>query len=184
MSTSPVVSIIIPYHDAPDITLPCINSIRANTSCEYELILVDDASSPETAQAIEAIVDRRTRVIRNESRLSFSANNNAAAKLARGHYLCLLNNDTLVTPGWLESMVTIFGKESRYWGAWKPTPVSTATWAPPLRHSVWARGRTPPTPTPPHGSQRPSDAGATRSSNGHLCLRPNPPTALSRARWT
>ncbi|NDC36946.1 MAG: glycosyltransferase, partial [Proteobacteria bacterium] len=110
MSAGPLVSIIIPYHDTLNLTLECIGSIRANTACDYELILVDDASCPETVKAIEGVIDHRTQVVRNERRQSFSSNNNAAAKIANGRYLCLLNNDTIVTPGWLESMVAVLEK--------------------------------------------------------------------------
>ncbi len=52
-------------------------------------------------------------MIRNHERRTYSANNNLAAREAAGRYLCLLNNDTLVTPGWLRALVDAADAEER-----------------------------------------------------------------------
>ena len=100
-------SIIIPAHNCWDLTEACVASIDQCTYAPYEIILIDDASDPETAEKMKALECDHIRIIRNETRRSFSENNNAGARIARGKYLCLLNNDTYVTPRWLSAMVKV-----------------------------------------------------------------------------
>jgi len=101
-----LVSIIIPVHNRIDLTVPCLDSIYrcAAGNLATELIVIDDASTDGTAECIrERYPD--VKLIQNARRQSFGANINAAAKLARGRHLCLLNNDTIVLPNWLGPMV-------------------------------------------------------------------------------
>ncbi len=109
---APRVSIIIPAYNCVDMTRACLDSIAEHTrDVDYEIILVDDASDPEAAAAFRALAGPRTRLLRNETRQCYSYNNNQAARVARGEYLCLLNNDTLVTAGWLKAMVDVMERE-------------------------------------------------------------------------
>ncbi|MBU0679682.1 MAG: glycosyltransferase [Verrucomicrobia bacterium] len=101
----PLTSILIPAHECRELTVECVESIRRCTAAPYEIILVDDASGPEAAESFRQLEGPDLRLIRNEERQSFSINNNRAAREATGEYLCLLNNDTLVTPGWLTALV-------------------------------------------------------------------------------
>ena len=48
---APRVTIIIPAHNCVDMTLTCLDTIRAHTEGSYEIILIDDASDPAAAQA-------------------------------------------------------------------------------------------------------------------------------------
>ena len=101
------VSIIVPAHNCWELTQACVASICELTTVPWELILVDDASDEETSRRMAELASERIRVIRNETRRSFSENNNLAAREASGRWLCLLNNDTLVTAGWLRGMVRV-----------------------------------------------------------------------------
>lgn len=103
----PEVSIIIPFHNCRELTMACLGSIFDHTTgITYEIILVDDASD-ESLDLVGISTPFPVHLIQNKVRKNFSANNNLAASLARGKFLCLLNNDTLVTPGWLKPMVAI-----------------------------------------------------------------------------
>jgi GT2 family glycosyltransferase len=105
-SNLPVVSIVIPIHNCLDLTKVCVDSIRRHTQLPYELILIDDASDHDTAHWLKQQEEAPdVTLIRNDHRKNYSANNNAGAALAQGTYLCLLNNDTWVTPGWLDHLV-------------------------------------------------------------------------------
>jgi GT2 family glycosyltransferase len=108
---APLVTIIIPAHNCVDMTCTCLDSIRAHTEGSYEIILIDDASDPSASAAFKAKEATDLRVLRNETRCTFSANNNQAARLSQARYLCLLNNDTRVSPGWLSSMVAVSERE-------------------------------------------------------------------------
>ena len=100
-SARPAASIIIPVYNQWEYTHACLGAILENTKgIDYEIILVDDVSTDETTRVGEYA--RNIRVIRNESNQGFLLNCNMAVREARGEYIVLLNNDTMVQPGWLE----------------------------------------------------------------------------------
>lgn len=105
--TYPDVSIIIPAKDKFAITYHCIASlILAQNKATFEVILADDQSSDETTAAEEIV--ENLRVVRNENNLGFVKTNNKAALQAKGRYICLLNNDTEVTSGWIDEAISMF----------------------------------------------------------------------------
>lgn len=102
----PTVSIVLPAYNGWHLTYNCLESIKANTfSVSYEIIIADDASSDETKNIQEYI--KNIVVIRQEKNLEFLHNCNTAAEHARGKYILFLNNDTIVTPGWLSSLIDL-----------------------------------------------------------------------------
>jgi hypothetical protein len=65
-----LVSIIIPVHNLFELTTACVESVRRHTDLsEYELLIVDDASSEQNARRLDQLVDPQTRIIRNQERL-------------------------------------------------------------------------------------------------------------------
>lgn len=101
----PLVSIIVPTRDKPELLAQCIESVLRVTSYEnFEVIVVDNGSTDP--RALELLASWREsdkiRVIRDDSPFNYSALNNKAVALARGSVLCLLNNDIEVRdPAWL-----------------------------------------------------------------------------------
>ncbi|HKZ36892.1 MAG TPA: glycosyltransferase [Chryseolinea sp.] len=73
---------------------------------DYEIIVVGDGSQDQTQEMLSKIYG--IRVFRNESNLVFIASSNRGAKQARGEYLVFLNNDTVVTPNWLDALLDTF----------------------------------------------------------------------------
>ncbi len=101
---SPLVSIVVCFFDAIEITARCIDRIRKNTPGEkYELILVDDGSGDPGAEGLGDLPGLR--LIRSEHNLGFTRAANLGARHAVGDYLVFLNNDTEVEPGWLEALL-------------------------------------------------------------------------------
>lgn len=103
-SATPRVSIVIPVYNKVEYTLACLRSVAAHAGrVPFEVIVVDDASSDATPQRLAALGG--IRVERNAANLGFIGSCNAGAALARGDCLLFLNNDTVVTAGWLEALV-------------------------------------------------------------------------------
>jgi GT2 family glycosyltransferase/glycosyltransferase involved in cell wall biosynthesis len=86
-------------------TLACIHSVlSAKTRFSYEIIVADDRSTDRTTDIFSNGVGRIRHVL-SEQNQGFIRNCNNAAKHARGRYLVLLNNDTIVLPGWLDELI-------------------------------------------------------------------------------
>ncbi len=100
----PRVSIIIPVYDKIAWTLACLRSIAEQAGkIPFEVIVVDDGSSDATPARLAGIGGLRT--LRNAKNLGFIGSCNAGAAAARGEFVLFLNNDTVVTAGWLEALV-------------------------------------------------------------------------------
>lgn len=101
------VSIVIPVYNHFEATLNCLKSIgAANDKVSVELIVVDDGSTDVTQRVLGLM--NSIRYIRNEQNLGFLNSCNKAAKGASGDFICFLNNDTIVLPGWVDSIIDTF----------------------------------------------------------------------------
>ncbi|SDP29232.1 glycosyltransferase [Selenomonas ruminantium] len=96
-------SIIILSYNALDYTKLCLESIRKNTEKgTYEIIVVDNGSKDGSAQWLATQTD--ICCIFNKKNMGFPKGCNQGMEIAQGTELLLLNNDTVVTPGWLDNM--------------------------------------------------------------------------------
>jgi GT2 family glycosyltransferase/glycosyltransferase involved in cell wall biosynthesis len=101
-------SIIILTYNNLEYTSQCLESIFTKTEYpEYEIIIVDNASEDGTLEYLDEIIVKRHNfyIIRNKQNAGFARGNNQGAKVATGEYLVFLNNDTVVTNGWLTRLV-------------------------------------------------------------------------------
>lgn len=109
----PTASIIIPVYNNLLYTLTCIVSILESASAySFEIIVADDRSSDATDQVIPSI-GGMVRHVRHAENLGFLRNCNAAARFAAGEYVVLLNNDTIVFPGWLDHLIEAMDADER-----------------------------------------------------------------------
>ncbi|MBV8197489.1 MAG: glycosyltransferase, partial [Candidatus Eremiobacteraeota bacterium] len=101
-------SIVMLSWNAPGFTQKALESIRSRTSEPYEVIVVDNGSGPETIAMLRAIDDPHVRVVYNADNRGYAGGNNDGIAVARGDYVVLLNNDVIVTDGWLEGLLDPF----------------------------------------------------------------------------
>ena len=107
VSDNPEVTIIIPVFNQWAYTAACLRSL-AEAACRarYEVIIVDDQSSDETAERLATVEGLIS--IRNKKNLGFIGSCNRGSTEARGKYIVLLNNDTQVLDGWLDILLNTF----------------------------------------------------------------------------
>ena len=101
---APFVSVVMVLYGGWKLAIRAITALAANTDPLFELILVDNASPDDSLQQVERRVEGAT-IVRNDTNLGFGGASNQGARLARGRYLCLLNSDALVEPGWLPPLL-------------------------------------------------------------------------------
>ncbi|MGI9014866.1 MAG: glycosyltransferase family 2 protein [Phycisphaerales bacterium] len=110
-------TIIVVSYNTRDLTLQCLRSVVAETSdVSFEVIVIDNASTDGSAEAIENEFPNLT-LIKREDNLGFAAANNVAVELARGEYLLLLNPDTIVLDGAVQKLMA-FARSTPKAGIW------------------------------------------------------------------
>jgi GT2 family glycosyltransferase len=106
-SEAPAVSIIIPVHNKFEVTYFCLCSLLfAYNDTSFEVVVVDDGSTDETVDLGSTVSG--IRVVKHPSALGFVHSCNDGASIARGRYVCFLNNDIEVTARWLDELVGTF----------------------------------------------------------------------------
>jgi GT2 family glycosyltransferase len=100
-SQRPAVSVIIPVFNRASLTLQCLQALSSEAAVGLEVIIIDNASSDETADLFERI--KEVRYVRNRENLHFLEASNQGAALATGTFLLFLNSDTRVLPGTISS---------------------------------------------------------------------------------
>ena len=108
-SQKPELSIIIPVYNKWKYTVNCLKSICENTGGDYEVIMVDDASSDETIKVLSRV--KNLHLVRNEKNAGFIESCNRGAKVSKGDYILFLNNDTMVTKDWLPPLLEVIRRD-------------------------------------------------------------------------
>lgn len=104
--TAPVISIILPTFNGSKYLEESVSSCRLQTFSDWELIIVDDASTDETPDIISRLIqeDSRIRAVRHESNRKLPASLNSGFSCALGQYLTWTSDDNRYKPSALERM--------------------------------------------------------------------------------
>jgi glycosyltransferase involved in cell wall biosynthesis len=109
------VSVAIPAYKSTFLS-EAISSILNQTFSDWELIIVDDYSPNNVREIVEKYADKRIKYFRNERNVGAfnpSLNWNICLNYAKGEYFCLLCDDDLYEPTYIEEMVGLAGKYSQ-----------------------------------------------------------------------
>lgn len=104
-SSQPRVSVLVPVYNAAPFIAGTIRAVLAQTFENFELILLNDGSTDNSAEIIAEFDDPRIRYAENERNLGISATRNKLVSMARGTYIAVLDNDDICLPQRLETQV-------------------------------------------------------------------------------
>ena len=116
LALSPALSVIVVSYNTRAMTLDCLASLRDETRADFETIVVDNASTDGSAEAIAAAFPEMV-LLAETANHGFAGANNLAARRARGEYLLLLNPDTLVLDGAVDRLLA-FARARPEAGIW------------------------------------------------------------------
>ena len=103
-------SLIVPVWNQLEFTQQCLAALKEHTRPAWELIVVDNGSTDGTGTYLAGVRDMSTvpvTVVSNATNVGFPAAINQGLRLARGEYLVMLNNDVVVTDGWLDPLIAL-----------------------------------------------------------------------------
>lgn len=102
--------IIVPVWNQPDPTKRTVDSIIKNTGYPFRLIIIDNGSDKPTEEYLKSLHGKtglNVIIIRNEKNLGFVKAVNQGIERSDAPYICIANNDIIVTVGWLDEMIRI-----------------------------------------------------------------------------
>jgi glycosyltransferase involved in cell wall biosynthesis len=103
-------SVIIPSWNQIEYTRKCLSALFRQTGPNWELVVVNNGSTDGTGDYLAGVQDASpvpVTLISNATNRGFPAAINQGLQYARGEYLVLLNNDVVVTEGWLDQLVAL-----------------------------------------------------------------------------
>ena len=95
MVEDPDLSIIILNYNVKDLLLQCLESVFKNKSQNWQVIVVDNASSDNSVEAVKKKFPQ-VEIIKNQSNLGFAVGNNEGVRLAKAPVVLFLNPDTVI----------------------------------------------------------------------------------------
>jgi len=116
MSSPVICDIVIPIWNQQELTRRCLDSILRCTAEPIRLILIDNGSEEPTRRALDRFLSdhsEKVLLIRNETNQGYIKGVNQGIRAAQAPWVCLLNNDTIATPGWLTEMLKVASADAK-----------------------------------------------------------------------
>jgi len=112
VSEAPAVSIVVVAYKARDFVLRCLASIEENVEIDHETIVVDDGSEDGTPEAVRERFPW-ARVVEQPRNMGLAAGRNAAIDVLGGRKVLMIDSDTQVKPGAVETLVAYLDEHPR-----------------------------------------------------------------------
>jgi glycosyltransferase involved in cell wall biosynthesis len=104
----PLFSVVIATHNRAHLLPQAVQSVLKQTFEDFELIIVDDASTDKTAEVVRSFHDPRLVYLRREENGGVAAANNTGLAQAKGKYVCFLGDDDEYLPRFLKETYRVF----------------------------------------------------------------------------
>ena len=106
MNHPPLVTIVVPVYSHLEYLTECLESISAQTMCDWEAVVVDDgAPVGDPAAIVAAIADPRIRLLRHDRNRGLAAARNTGIRAGSGQYVLPVDADDRLAPRFLEAVV-------------------------------------------------------------------------------
>ena len=112
-SRAPVVTVVIPTFQRPELVLRAVRSVLAQTFHAFEVVVVSDGPDPSLAPLLDSLGDGRVRCVELAAHGGANAARNGGAEAARGRWVALLDDDDEWLPGKLTAQMAA-AERSRY----------------------------------------------------------------------
>lgn len=106
-NSSPLFSVILPTYNRAGLLTRAIRSVLNQTFTNFELIIVDDASTDKTREVISSFDDARIVYIRRDKNGGNACAKNSAIRQATGKYIAFLDDDDEYLPAFLAKMFAV-----------------------------------------------------------------------------
>jgi glycosyltransferase involved in cell wall biosynthesis len=107
LQAQPLVSVVLPTYERPELLRRAIESVLRQSYTRWELLVVDDGGRADSESVAAASEDPRIRWMRIEHR-GVCAARNVALAAAGGELIAYLDDDNMMDPAWLTSVVWAF----------------------------------------------------------------------------
>ena len=105
-----LVSIVIVNYQDPTDTIKCLESLQSLSYNQLEVILVDNGTQENRSHLFQSAYET-CHVINRTENGGFAAGANAGIKASKGEFVLLLNNDTIVTPNFIQPLVDLLNSQ-------------------------------------------------------------------------
>ena len=111
MSQKPLVSVLLSVYNAEKYIQQALQSIYSQSFQDFEIIIVDDASTDGTADILQQMRDSRTIIYRNNTNIGLTKSLNVGLKFCRGDYIARMDADDISMPERFEKQVSVLNSD-------------------------------------------------------------------------
>lgn len=103
-----VISVILPVYNCSDFVSNSVNSILNQTFEDFELLIIDDASTDNTYEIVGALDDPRIRIIKKPENTGYTNSLNMGIEMANGKYIARMDGDDFSYPQRFQKQIQFF----------------------------------------------------------------------------
>ncbi len=108
-STTPLVDVVIPMHNASATILRALRSLQAQSISDWRAIVIDDASEDDSAQVVSSMNDPRVGLV-SQSHCGVSGARNHGLRISDARFVCFLDADDTLEPSYLAELLPVAEK--------------------------------------------------------------------------